>query len=96
MVSALLAEAHPGEVESGRLVIDFPADAEFSKKKTEANADLIESAVRALTGAPARLECRLNGEPARPAILSEEELLARLKEEFDAREVSEEPPTPRE
>jgi hypothetical protein len=74
-------------------VIDFPSDAEFSKKKTEANAGLVEGAVRALTGSPVRLDCRLNGDPGRPAILSEEELLARLKEEFDAREVGEDSPS---
>jgi DNA polymerase III subunit gamma/tau len=93
MVAALLTEAQPAELDSGRLVVAFPSDAEFSKKKAESNADRVEAALRALTGHAVKLECRLSGE-SRPesVMLSEEELLARLKAEFDAREVLDEPP----
>jgi hypothetical protein len=92
MVAALLGEAQPAELEGDCLLLDFPADAEFSKKKAMSNARLIERSIRALTGAAVRLDCRANGERAtQPALLSEEELLARLKAEFDAREVLEEP-----
>ena len=92
MVAALLTEAQPAALASGRLVIDFPSDAEFSKKKAESNASRIEAALRALTGHSVTLECRLSGDSrADPVMLSEEELLARLMAEFDAREVFEAP-----
>jgi DNA polymerase-3 subunit gamma/tau len=88
MVGALLAEARPAEIQSGQLTIDFPADAEFSRRKAEASVRLIEPALRALTGHPLRLAFRLGGDPPDPPrLLSEEELLERLKQEFDAREI---------
>jgi DNA polymerase-3 subunit gamma/tau len=90
MVAALLTEAQPTGLESGRLTIDFPSDAEFSKKKAETNASLIEAALRALTGHSMKLDCRLGGDSrSEPVMLTEDELLARLKAEFDAREVLE-------
>jgi DNA polymerase-3 subunit gamma/tau len=92
MVAALLGEAQPAELEGDCLMLDFPVDAEFSKKKAMSNARLIERSIQALTGAAVRLDCRANGERAtQPTLLSEEELLARLKAEFDAREVLDEP-----
>jgi DNA polymerase-3 subunit gamma/tau len=93
MVAALLTEAQPTSLDSGRLTVDFPGDAEFSKKKAESNASRIEAALRALTGHSVKLECRLSGDSrAEPVMLSEEELLTRLKAEFDAREVLDDPP----
>ena len=92
MVAALLTEAQPAELDAGRLAVDFPSDAEFSKRKAESNADRIEAALRALTGHALKLELRLSGDSrAEPIMLSEEELLARLKAEFDAREVFDDP-----
>ena len=92
MVSALLGEAQPSGLEGDCLVLDFPADAEFSKKKAMGNARLIERSIQALTGHAVKLDCRSNGErAAQPVLLSEEELLARLKAEFDARELFAEP-----
>jgi DNA polymerase III subunit gamma/tau len=93
MVAALLTEAQPTGLGSGRLTIDFPSDAEFSKKKAETNASRIEAALRALTGHSMKLDCRLSGDSrSEPVMLTEGELLARLKEEFDARELLEDPP----
>ena len=92
MVAALLTEAQPTGLESGRLTIDFPSDAEFSKKKAETNAARIEAALRALTGHSMKLDCRLGGDSrSEPVMLTEDELLARLKAEFDARELLEDP-----
>jgi DNA polymerase-3 subunit gamma/tau len=88
MVGALLAEARPAEIEAGRLTIDFPPDAEFSRRKAEASVRLIEPALRALTGHSLRLAFRLGGEPPEPpTLLTEEELLEALKRDFDAREL---------
>ncbi len=94
MVAALLGEAQPSGLDGHCLVLDFPTDAEFSKKKAMGNARLIEQSIKALTGHAVKLDCRSNGEhAAQPVLLSEEELLARLKAEFDARELFAEPST---
>jgi DNA polymerase-3 subunit gamma/tau len=88
MVGALLGEARPSALEGDRLTIDFPADAEFSKKKAEANETLLKGALRGLTGRSLRLEYNLNGDRSEaPAPLSEDELLRRLRDEFGAEEV---------
>jgi DNA polymerase-3 subunit gamma/tau len=87
MVGALFGEARAAAIEAGRLVVDFPADREFLKKKAEASGELLSRALRGLTGDAPVVEYRLNGESSGPAALSEEELLARLKEEFGATEL---------
>jgi DNA polymerase-3 subunit gamma/tau len=87
MVGALFGEARAAALEAGRLVVDFPADREFLKKKAEASGELLARALRGLTGQAPAVEYRLNGEAAGPVTLSEEELLTRLKEEFGATEV---------
>jgi DNA polymerase III subunit gamma/tau len=88
MVGALFAEARAAAVDAGRLVIDFPADREFLKKKAEASGELLSRALRGLTGQAPRLEYRLNGTSAGQPSLSEDELLARLTEELGAQELS--------
>jgi DNA polymerase-3 subunit gamma/tau len=92
MVGALFGEARAAALDAGRLVIDFPADREFLKKKAEASGELLGRALRGLTGQSPSVEYRLNGEAAGPVTLSEEELLARLKEEFGATELDAAPP----
>jgi hypothetical protein len=87
MVGALFAEARAAALDAGRLVVDFPADREFLKKKAEASGELLSRALRGLTGQAPLVEYRLNGESAGPATLSEEELLMRLREEFGATEL---------
>ncbi|MBA2342408.1 MAG: hypothetical protein H0V85_02975, partial [Thermoleophilaceae bacterium] len=94
MVGALLGEARPAEIEGDRLVVAFPEDASFSKKKAESNRELLHGALRSLTGCSLTVVYELNGEVAAPAsrLLAEDELLARLKGEFDAEEVFEDEP----
>jgi DNA polymerase III subunit gamma/tau len=91
MVGALLADARPAALEGSRLTVAFPGDAEFSKKKAEANRDLLQTALRGLTGHTLGLvyELRDGEAPAAAPALSEDELAERLKEEFGAREVFE-------
>ncbi|MGE5636767.1 MAG: hypothetical protein ACM3UV_07500, partial [Nocardioidaceae bacterium] len=91
MVGALLADARPVSLAGGRLTLAFPADAAFSKKKAETNRELVHGALRAITGQPLSVIYELSGEPAAgaAATLSEEELLARLLEEFGAHEILE-------
>ena len=50
MVGALFGEARAAALDAGRLVIDFPADREFLKKKAEASGELLTRALRGLTG----------------------------------------------
>jgi hypothetical protein len=92
MVGAFLKEARPTRLEGGRLEVCFAPGAGFSKKKVESNRQLVQTAVRSLTGAGLEIAYKLSDlpaepEPAGPAVLSEEELLDRLKQEFGAKEV---------
>jgi DNA polymerase-3 subunit gamma/tau len=93
MVGAFLQEARPAELADGRLVVCFAPGAGFSKKKVETNSQLVRGAVRTLTGAAVDIRYELSElaaeeqAPAGAAVLSEEELLERLKQEFGAKEV---------
>ena len=91
MVGALLAHAAPMAVEGGRLTVAFPADAAFSKKKAEANRDLVQTAIRGLTGHTLSVVYELSGDahPDEVVSLSEEELIERLRDELGAEEVFE-------
>ncbi len=50
MLGAALAAARPVALEGERLTVAFPADAAFVKKKAEANRELVQQAVRGLSG----------------------------------------------
>jgi DNA polymerase-3 subunit gamma/tau len=91
MVAALLGEARPSAISGSELTVSFPEGAEFSRKKADANRDLLQTALRGLTGRAVSVKFDLGapppgeGEPL--AALSEDELLERLKAEFKAEEV---------
>jgi DNA polymerase III subunit gamma/tau len=91
MVAALLADARPNTISGSKLTVSFPEGAEFSRKKADANRELLQTALRGLTGRSLGVTFDLSapppgeGEP-RPA-MSEDELLERLKAEFKAEEV---------
>jgi DNA polymerase-3 subunit gamma/tau len=90
MVGAFLQEARPAALADGRLTVCFAPGAGFSKKKVETNTQLVRGAVRTLTGATLDVRYELSDVPADDepsAVLSEEELLERLKQEFGAKEV---------
>ena len=94
MVGALLGEARPAGLDGDRLTIAFPGDADFSKRKAETHSALLKTALRGLSGHALRLEYNLSGDhPAAPATLSDDELLARLRDEFGAEEVFDDPPS---
>jgi DNA polymerase-3 subunit gamma/tau len=92
MVGALLAEARPAALEGNRLTVAFGADAAFSKKKAEANRELLVKALRGMTGANLSVVFELGGAAVEqgPPMLSEEELLRRLRDELGAEEIFEE------
>jgi len=91
MVAALLAEAIPTELDGSRLTICFPAEAAFSKKKAEANRELLADAVRSLTGRGVSVVFELGEavEQAGPVTLTAEQLADRLMRDFDAEEIFE-------
>ena len=91
MVGALVAHARPTTLEGSRLIVCFPEGQAFSKKKAEANRELAERALRGLTGASVSVVYELSADtPAtEAAILTEEELIERLRSELGAEEVFE-------
>jgi DNA polymerase-3 subunit gamma/tau len=91
MLGAALATARPESLEGGRLTIAFPADAVFAKKKAEAGRDLIQAALRGLTGHAPGLAFELSDAAAAAATtLDEAELVERLRAELGAEEVFDE------
>jgi len=93
MLGAALGAATPAGLDGERLTVAFPADAAFVKKKAEANRDLVAGAVRGLTGASVSLAFELSdAAPASgPARLDHEQLIDRLRAEFGAEEIFDEP-----
>ena len=97
MMAALLADARPLALEDDVLVLSYPASASFSKRKIEdrANGERLGQALRLVSGRPlvARFEIHDDAEggeePGAPVVrLTEEELIARFKSEFDAEETT--------
>jgi DNA polymerase III subunit gamma/tau len=91
MVGAVLADARPIELDGDRVTVAFPESAVFMKKKAEGNRELVQSAVRGLTGRTLSIVYELSdvGPPAEAVVLSEEELIDRLRAELGAEEVFE-------
>src|SRR5215211_4803669 len=91
MLGAALAAARPVAVEGDRITVAFPSDAAFVKKKAEGGRELIQGALRGLTGPTPGLQFELTATPpaAAPATLEEPELIERLRTEFGAEEVFE-------
>ncbi|HSZ70494.1 MAG TPA: DNA polymerase III subunit gamma/tau [Solirubrobacteraceae bacterium] len=96
LLSAVLAHAQPVAVRDGELLVAFAATASFPKKKAEdrEHRATVTRALRELTGdAHIRVEYELRdelpaaaGEPE-PAPRTEEEWVARFKDELDAEEL---------
>jgi DNA polymerase-3 subunit gamma/tau len=94
MLSAALSAATPTALEADHLTIAFPSDAAFVKKKAEQGRELVAGAVRGLTGHAVSLNFELSDAvtpPAGAATLDHEQLIERLRAEFGAEEVFEEP-----
>jgi DNA polymerase III subunit gamma/tau len=93
MLSAALSAATPTSLDADRLTIAFPADAAFVKKKAEQGRDLVANAVRGITGQPLVLAFELSeaARAAGTATLDHDQLIERLRAEFGAEEVFEDP-----
>ncbi len=97
MLAAMLREAKPTELADEGLTLAWPESAAFSKRAVEdpAKREMLAQSIRAVTGASLRLahELRADAEiaSAGAAPLTDDELVARFKAEFDAEELP--PPT---
>jgi DNA polymerase-3 subunit gamma/tau len=93
MLGAAIGAAQPSGLEGDRLTVAFPADAAFVKKKAEANRELLATAVRGLTGHSVSLAFELSDDATAgtQATLDHEQLIERLRAEFGAEEIFEEP-----
>jgi DNA polymerase-3 subunit gamma/tau len=101
MLAAALEDCAPAALSADGLTLAWPESSSFLKRKAEdpANRDLIVRAIRMVTGSSLRLayELRAEGEPmpvaAAAAVpqLSDEDLVQRFKDEFDAEELPPEP-----
>jgi DNA polymerase-3 subunit gamma/tau len=95
MVGACLEAARPLRIEGDRLTICFPVMGGFSRKTVEKNRELVQSAVRALTGASFGLDYEMNDEAPEGSVaaaLTEDELIERLKRDYGATEIFEDEP----
>ena len=91
MLGALLGQARPIALEGDLLKVAFAEDATFGKKKAEANRELVVEALKGITGRGLNVAYELSATAAQgPALLSEDELLERLRSEFGATEVLDE------
>jgi DNA polymerase III subunit gamma/tau len=99
MLAALLQEARPVSLGEAGLVLSYPPSAAFSKRKAEdaANAERVAEALRMVSGEPLVPRFELSDAPMDPAgleqpesVLSEEEVIERIKEVFGAEDVPDE------
>jgi hypothetical protein len=90
MFGAVVDVASPVELAGDRLVLAFAKDAAFLRQKAEERAtrSALAEAVRAVTGHALTFSYELREGLRAPQPLSEDELVARLKDEFDAEELS--------
>jgi DNA polymerase-3 subunit gamma/tau len=100
MLAAVLEGAAPVPEGEDGLTLVWPEESAFLKRKAEspANKDVLVQAIRAVTGSSLRLayELRAAGTPAPEAAaaqpaLSEEDLVQRFMDEFDAELLPDEP-----
>ena len=98
MVGACLEAARPLGVDGDRLTICFPVMGGFSRKTVEKNRELVQTALRALTGMSFGLDYEMRDDDESggdaPSALSEEELIERLKRDYGATEVFDDPLEP--
>jgi DNA polymerase III subunit gamma/tau len=96
LLASVLADARPVSLTEEDVTLAFPSDRAFYKRKAEQddNRRTTAEALRAVIGTTLRLRYELRDEAELPAAadgLSQEELVKRLVEEFDAQEVLDDP-----
>ena len=95
LLASVLADARPVSLTEEDVTLAFPSDRAFYKRKAEQddNRRTTAEALRSVIGTMLRLRYELRDEADLPAAdgLSQEELVKRLVEEFDAQEVLDDP-----
>jgi hypothetical protein len=96
-LSAVLTDGRPESLEGDELVIGFPAGNAFQADQVSRgdNPRVLSDVLREITGRNLRITTRMAAEPAPQAadreedarILSKDELIRVLQQEFDAREI---------
>jgi DNA polymerase-3 subunit gamma/tau len=86
LLANALRSARPMSLGDGELTLGWAESAGFSRKKAEdaANREAIVQAIRAVTGASLRLAHALQPDAEPAAAMSEDELIERFVEEFEA------------
>jgi DNA polymerase-3 subunit gamma/tau len=102
MLAALLADARPASLEDDELVLEYPQSASFSKRKIAdpVNADRLADALKLIAGRPVSVRVELRDRPedeeVRAARLesgpTEDQAIERIKDTFDAEDLSEHEP----
>jgi DNA polymerase-3 subunit gamma/tau len=94
MLAALLSDARPAAIEDDVLVLNYPHSASFSKRKVEnpANGERITEMLKLVAGRPLRIRVELT-EDEQPTLdqqaeVDEEEIIRRVKDAFNAEEVT--------
>jgi hypothetical protein len=99
LLGALIDRGRPVSVAGEELTVAFAPTEQFLKKKAEvaANRTAVNEALGTVAGGRWRLAYELSGEPGQPGgeeagrAPSDEDLVRRLMEEFDAEELTERP-----
>jgi DNA polymerase-3 subunit gamma/tau len=89
MLGAVLSETKPQTLSGSRFVIGFPPGSEFARKKAEAKRDVVERALHGLTGASLNVAFEMSSDvrAPEPRKLSTDELIEKVKSEFEATEL---------
>ena len=96
LLAAALRKARPVAIDSHALVVAFPSDDSFNRRMAAENGEhrrAVAAALEALTGVVLRVEYELRdlADDEVAVELSEDELVARIVQEFDAEEIVAEP-----
>jgi DNA polymerase-3 subunit gamma/tau len=102
MLAALLADARPAALDGDELVLEYPQSASFSKRKIAdpANSDRLAEALRLVAGRPVSVRVELRERDDDEEVkasridsgLSEDQAIERIKDTFDAEDMSETEP----
>jgi DNA polymerase-3 subunit gamma/tau len=102
MLAALLADARPASLADDELVLEYPQSASFSKRKIAdpVNSERLAEALRLVAGRPVAVRIELRDRDDEEEVkaaridpgLSEDQVVDRIKDTFDAEDLSEPEP----
>jgi DNA polymerase III subunit gamma/tau len=103
MLAAMLADARPASLEDDELVLEYPQSASFSKRKIAdpVNGERLAEALKLVAGRSIAVRIELRDRPEEDVTaarldsgFSEDQAIDRMKETFDAEDLSEPEPEP--